>query len=218
MEQDKVVELRIPGPFQDDPLTAVLRDGARRLLAQAVEAEVAAFLAQYTDKVTADGHRRACGAQRLPAGTRDPDRHRAGAGAPTPDPRPCRHRRGGRRDGDPLQLGAAAALSAAHVQPRRPAALVVPERRLDRRLHRGAGSLAGAGRARPVGSDDQPPEGGLAGPRPVGAPLLEFPVFVDGFRAWLFAFASASPLRRLCASDTPGRSAAAPGCRSLQCS
>jgi putative transposase len=58
MEQDKVVELRIPGPFQDDPLTAVLRDGARRLLAQAVEAEVVAFLAQYTDEVTADGHRR----------------------------------------------------------------------------------------------------------------------------------------------------------------
>jgi putative transposase len=58
MEQDKVVELRLPGPFQDDPLTAVLRDGARRLLAQAVEAEVAAFLAQYTDEVTADGHRR----------------------------------------------------------------------------------------------------------------------------------------------------------------
>src|SRR5689334_15846298 len=58
MEQDKVVELRIPGPFQDDPLTAVLRDGARRLLAQAVEAEVAAFLAQYADEVTADGHRR----------------------------------------------------------------------------------------------------------------------------------------------------------------
>src|SRR5689334_15381827 len=58
MQQDKVVELRIPGPFQDDPLTAVLRDGARRLLAQAVEAEVAAFLAQHADDVTADGHRR----------------------------------------------------------------------------------------------------------------------------------------------------------------
>jgi len=58
MEQDRVVELRIPGPFQDDPLTAVLRDGARRLLAQAVEAEVTAFLAQYANQVTADGHRR----------------------------------------------------------------------------------------------------------------------------------------------------------------
>jgi len=56
MEQDKVVELRIPGQFQEDPLTAVLRDGARRLLAQAIEAEVAAFLTQHADQVTAEGH------------------------------------------------------------------------------------------------------------------------------------------------------------------
>src|SRR5512144_2180290 len=58
MDQDKVVELKIPGALQDDPLTAVLRDGARRLLAQAVEAEVSAFLAEHADKVTADGRRR----------------------------------------------------------------------------------------------------------------------------------------------------------------
>ncbi len=58
MEQDKVVELRSPGQFQEDPLTAVLRDGARRLLAQAIEAEVAAFLTQHADQVTAEGHRR----------------------------------------------------------------------------------------------------------------------------------------------------------------
>jgi transposase-like protein len=58
MDQDKIVEFRNPGAFQDDPLTAVLRDGARRLLAQAVEAEVAAFLAQHVDQVTGDGHRR----------------------------------------------------------------------------------------------------------------------------------------------------------------
>src|SRR5512144_1669352 len=58
MDQDKVVELKIPEALQDDPLTAVLRDGARRLLAQAVEAEVSAFLAEHADKVTADGRRR----------------------------------------------------------------------------------------------------------------------------------------------------------------
>ncbi len=39
-----VVLLRQPDAV-DDPLTAVLRDGARRLLAQAVEAEAEAFLA-----------------------------------------------------------------------------------------------------------------------------------------------------------------------------
>ena len=39
-----VVPLRQPEET-DDPLTAVLRNGARRLLAQAVEAEAEAFLA-----------------------------------------------------------------------------------------------------------------------------------------------------------------------------
>jgi transposase-like protein len=58
MDQGKVIDLRIPDQFQEDLLTTVLRDGARRLLAQAVEAEVAAFLAQHVDQVTADGHRR----------------------------------------------------------------------------------------------------------------------------------------------------------------
>ena len=38
-----VVSLRQPDTI-DDPLTAVLRSGARRLLAQAIEAEADAFL------------------------------------------------------------------------------------------------------------------------------------------------------------------------------
>jgi transposase-like protein len=41
-----------------DPLTEVLRSGARTLLAQAVEAEVAAFLASHADQRTADGRQR----------------------------------------------------------------------------------------------------------------------------------------------------------------
>jgi hypothetical protein len=43
MTEDKVVDLKIPRALQDDPLTAVLRSGARRLLAQAIEAEVSAL-------------------------------------------------------------------------------------------------------------------------------------------------------------------------------
>src|SRR5436190_19133735 len=42
----------------DDPLTAVLRSGARRLLAQAVEAEAEAFLAMMTDSRLPDGRER----------------------------------------------------------------------------------------------------------------------------------------------------------------
>ena len=42
----------------DDPLTSVLRDGARRLLAQAIEAEAAAFLAVMKDELLSDGRAR----------------------------------------------------------------------------------------------------------------------------------------------------------------
>lgn len=42
----------------DDPLTSVLRDGARRLLAQAVETEAEAFLAAMADERLADGRAR----------------------------------------------------------------------------------------------------------------------------------------------------------------
>ena len=52
-----VFQLSQPGTFAD-PLTEVLRNGAQALLAQAVEAEVAALLGCHADKLTADGHRR----------------------------------------------------------------------------------------------------------------------------------------------------------------
>ncbi|MBO0904222.1 IS256 family transposase, partial [Jiella sp. MQZ13P-4] len=42
----------------DDPLTTVLRDGARRLLAEAVEAEAAAFLAAMKEERLGDGRAR----------------------------------------------------------------------------------------------------------------------------------------------------------------
>ena len=51
------------GAFQhpdelDDPLTSVLRDGARRLLAQAIEAEAEAFLAAMKEERLGDGRAR----------------------------------------------------------------------------------------------------------------------------------------------------------------
>ena len=57
MSKDNVVKLIQPGTF-DDQLTEVLRQGARSLLAQAVEAEVADFLARHADMKTDDGHQR----------------------------------------------------------------------------------------------------------------------------------------------------------------
>ena len=57
MTDANVFQLSQPGTFSD-PLTEVLRDGARALLAQAVEAEVAAVLSCHADKLTDDGRQR----------------------------------------------------------------------------------------------------------------------------------------------------------------
>ena len=57
MTETNVFQLSQPGTFTD-PLTAVLRNGARALLAQAVEAEAAALLASHADKLTEDGRQR----------------------------------------------------------------------------------------------------------------------------------------------------------------
>lgn len=52
-----VLAFQHPGHF-DDPLTWILRDGARRFLAQAIEAEAEAFLAAMKDERLADGRAR----------------------------------------------------------------------------------------------------------------------------------------------------------------
>ena len=57
MSSDNVFKLIQPGCF-DDQLTEILRHGARTLLAQAVEAEVAGFLAQHAGLKTEDGRQR----------------------------------------------------------------------------------------------------------------------------------------------------------------
>ena len=58
MKTDSTVHVfQHPGEI-DDPLTLVLRDGARRLLAQAVEAEAEAFLTAMQDERLADGRAR----------------------------------------------------------------------------------------------------------------------------------------------------------------
>jgi putative transposase len=56
-EDSTVVRLRQPEAIED-PLTAVLRSGARRLLAQAIESEAAAFLALMADRQLEDGRAR----------------------------------------------------------------------------------------------------------------------------------------------------------------
>ena len=58
MNEDTVVSFRQPGSISADPLTDVLRSGARRLLAQAGEAEVEAHIAAHSDLTDGQGRRR----------------------------------------------------------------------------------------------------------------------------------------------------------------
>jgi len=55
--QINVTKLIQPGTYSD-PLSDILRDGARTLLAHAVEAEVAAVKAKHVDLKTEDGNQR----------------------------------------------------------------------------------------------------------------------------------------------------------------
>jgi putative transposase len=55
MQQDTVMPFPHPQLTVEDPLTAVLRQGAQRLLAQAIEVEVAMLLAQYADQRDGQG-------------------------------------------------------------------------------------------------------------------------------------------------------------------
>src|SRR3954451_13404471 len=57
MVDTNVFKLAQPGTFTDS-LTEILRSGARALLTQAVEAEVAEFLAKHTDLKTETGQQR----------------------------------------------------------------------------------------------------------------------------------------------------------------
>jgi putative transposase len=57
MSNTTVIPLRQPNTIEDS-LTAVLRSGARRLLAQAIEAEAEAFLTEMQDRRLADGRER----------------------------------------------------------------------------------------------------------------------------------------------------------------
>src|SRR6202166_1958629 len=57
MTDTNVFQLSQPGTFSN-PLTEVLRSGARALLSQAVEAKVAALLSCHADKLTDDGRQR----------------------------------------------------------------------------------------------------------------------------------------------------------------
>lgn len=59
MKTDTVTKLKRPASAvqlpPDDPLTTLLREGAQKLIAQAVEAELQTLLERHADKRTEDG-------------------------------------------------------------------------------------------------------------------------------------------------------------------
>jgi transposase-like protein len=58
MSNISATELKKPEPFVNDPITDILRRGARKLLSQALEAEIEFFLSQYADLKDDAGRKR----------------------------------------------------------------------------------------------------------------------------------------------------------------
>jgi hypothetical protein len=112
MNENRVIALQQKGAV-DDPLTGILRTGARRLIAQAVEAEFETFLASNAEFVLSDGR------QRVVRHGHDPVRaiqngDRPGRSAKAEGPRSWRDR--GRAD--TLHFEYPAEMGAAHEEPR----------------------------------------------------------------------------------------------------
>jgi len=57
-QDDTIVTLPDPSGFSPDPLTGVIRDGARKLIAQAIEAELSALLDALADNRLDDSRAR----------------------------------------------------------------------------------------------------------------------------------------------------------------
>ena len=132
----------------------VLRDGARQMLSQAIEAEVAGFSRRTPIGSTRHGRRRlvrnghAPSGRSRPASARSRSSARGSATAAADDGR-----------SHPLHLGGPAGLPAAHEERRGAAALAVPEGHLDRPVRGDAHGPAGAGRPGSVGDHDPAPGG-----------------------------------------------------------
>ena len=56
MSKNKIIELKKPGEFSEDPLTELLRNGARQLISDAVESELQELLNQYAEFKNEQGH------------------------------------------------------------------------------------------------------------------------------------------------------------------
>ena len=140
-KNSSVVRFRQPDAI-DDPLTGILRSGARRLLTQAVEMEAEAFLATMKDLKLPDGRGRVVRHGHGPERT-----IQTGIGPVEVSAVKIRDR-GAALDGDRIRfLGDPAEVGAAVEEPRRAVAGPLSARGVDRRLPGGARRPPGRGRA-----------------------------------------------------------------------
>ena len=58
MSNDNVFEIKKPEAFVDDQITQIIRQGARKLLAQALETEIELFINQYAELKDESGKQR----------------------------------------------------------------------------------------------------------------------------------------------------------------
>ena len=152
MRNDTVVRFRKKDEVFD-PLTQLLREGAQRLIHQAVSAELELFLEHHGERRDETG-RRAVRTQRLFAATRGVDGDWAGHGTGAEGTRSFGW-------GCVLSVWVGAAVCAARAQRGGGAAVAVSERHFHGQHAGGADRLAGGASARAFSAGDLTAEGGV---------------------------------------------------------
>ena len=152
MKKDTVVSIDQPETTRD-ALTEVLREGAQKLIAEAVQSELEELLKQYEDHQDEQGRQRLVRNGYLP-----PREVQTGIGGiPGADPSGSRPGiRGGIRRDHPLSLQPGAAVSAEQQESGRAVTSAVPERHLDRGLQQRSECPAGSGCPGVIGQHHQP--------------------------------------------------------------
>ena len=137
-ENSNIVRLRQPDEI-DDPLTNILRSGARQLLAQAVELEAETFLAAMKELKLGDGR------DRLVRHGHGPERTIQTGIGPVEVARVKIRDRGAAGDGatDPLHVGDSGIVGAANVEPVYAAAGALPAGHLDGDFQEALAALLG---------------------------------------------------------------------------
>ena len=153
MSNDNVVSLAAPAEI-GDPLTDLLRVGARRLIESAVSAEFEEYLSAFEGE-RAGGRSPPGGAQRPPSRTADSDRDRRGGCAGAEGAQPL-------RDAGTVPFFAGAAVRASQRERGRGGSVVVPARGVDWQDASGRGGFGWRGGGpRAVGERGEPTEARL---------------------------------------------------------